>query len=371
MEINLKVKPHLQIPAFYLFFIVTSIQTGVGILGVPKYIFSQARQDSWLSILIAFVYILLVVAVIFAILKQYDNADIFGIQVDIFGKWFGKLLGLVYITFFFTELLSVLLTYIKMIQIFIYPTIPAYTMSIILISIVVYSVLGGIRVVVGVVFIFFFLSAWVFFLLYDPIMRMEYTHFLPMFQASFPELLHGARETSYTFLGIEILFFIYPFVQNKDKAKPPVYLAVSYTTLIVFIMTVISIGYYSTHDFEKMDWPVLTLFKSVSFTFIERFDYLVVVEWMMISLTTLILLMWIITYGMKRLYTVRKKTTLYSVAIIMLIISMFVNYDYKVFKIANIIAQVGFWIVFVYPFILLPIVWIKKTWQKHKEGASS
>lgn len=368
MKINLDIKPGLRIPAFYLFFIMTSNQTGVGILGVPKHIFSQAHHDSWISILIAFIYMLIIVAVTFATLNQYENTDLFGIQVDIFGKWIGKLLGTIFIIFFIAQLLSVLLTYIKMIQIFIYPTIPSFMMALILLIIIVYSVLGGIRVVVGVVFIFFLLSSWVLILLYKPITSMEYTHFLPLFDASFPELLRGAKETSYTFIGVEILFFVYPFIENKKKAKLPAYLSVTYTTLFVLITTIISIGYYSPHDFEKMDWPVLTLFKSISFTFLERFDYLVVIEWMMVSLTTMILVMWVITYGMKRLYMVRQKTTLYSVAIGLFIISHFINYEYKVQDFVNIVSKIGFWIVFVYPLILLPIVWIKKKWQKYKVG---
>src|SRR5699024_10596625 len=126
MEVNLNVKPGLRIRAFYLFFIIPSIQIGVGILGAPKYIFEEANQDAWLSILIAFVYMIIVAWVMFIILNQYKNADIFGIQIDIFGNWIGKLLGTIYIAFFAAELLSVLLTYIEIVQIFLYPTIPTW-----------------------------------------------------------------------------------------------------------------------------------------------------------------------------------------------------------------------------------------------------
>jgi hypothetical protein len=115
-----------------------------------------------------------------------------------------------------------------------------------------------------------------------------------------------------------------------------------------------------------MDWPILTLFKSVSFSFIERFDYLVVMEWMMVSVTTMMLLMWGITYGMKRLYAVRQKTTLYIVTIILLIISSIIKYDYKVDQLTDRVSQIGFWIVFVYPLVLLPLVLIKKKRQKQK-----
>lgn len=366
MKINIKIKQNLMIPTFYLFFIISSMQTAVGILGLPKYIFSKAQHDSWISIIIAYVFMMIVVSVMFIILNQYENADIIGIQVDMFGKWLGKALGTIYVAHFFLTLLSILLTYIQLVQIFLYPTMPAFFLGLLMLIIIVYSVLGGIRTIVGVVFIFFFLASWILILLYEPMTQMELSHFQPMFQASLPDLLRGAKTTSYTFVGFEVLLFIYPFIEKKKKAKLPVYLGITFTTIIVLVTTLISIGYYSPHDFEKMDWPVLTLFKGVSFSFLERFDYLVVMEWMMVSVSTLILLMWTITYGMKRIYAINQRTTLYTVAIIILIIAAIVKYDYKIMKLTDFVSQIGFWIVFIYPIFLLPIVLLKKKWRKRK-----
>lgn len=369
MDINLTIKKGQRIRAFQLFFVVLGIQTGVGIFSAPRYIFAQAHQDSWLSIIIASLYMLIVIWVMFLILNQYENADIFGIQVDIFGKWVGKFLGTIYILFFVAELLSVLLTYTEVVQVFLFPTLPSFMMGLMLLILTVYSVLGGIRVVVGVVFLFVLMSPWVFGLLYDPITRMEIAHFLPMFEASMTDLLKGARTTAYTFLGIEILFILYPFVENKKQAKRPFYLGASVSALIILITTIISIGYYSPNDFELMDWPVLSLFKSVAFSFMERFDYFVIVEWMMVVVPTMILLMWAITYGTKRLYAIPQKTTLYVVAILLLLICTFMKANYQIQKVTDFVAKIGFWIVFVYPIVLLPIVLFKKKGQKSKGGA--
>src|SRR5690625_27676 len=99
MELNLKIKANLRLRAFYMFFVISTAQIGVCILGLPKYIFLDAKQDSWISVLIAMAYMLLGIATILYILKQYENADIFSIQVDLFGKWIGKALGTLYILF--------------------------------------------------------------------------------------------------------------------------------------------------------------------------------------------------------------------------------------------------------------------------------
>ncbi|ASN06634.1 GerAB/ArcD/ProY family transporter [Virgibacillus necropolis] len=366
MDVNVKMKGNLQIRAFYLFFIITSIQTGAGIMGAPKFIYLEANRDSWLAILIAFVYMILVVLAICIIVKQYDNADIFGIQIDIFGVWIGKLFGCIFIIHIIVSLFSILITYIEVIQIFIFPTFPTYTLALILLSLVMYSVLGGIRVIVGVTFIFFILIQFLMVLLIVPAMRIDILHFLPAFQSSFVELLKGAKATSYSFIGFEILLLLYPFIQNKKNIKLPVILGLAWTAFTLLLVTVIAIGYYSPNQLGNLDWSVLGLFKIVSFSFLERFDYVVVSAWMMVILPNLLLLMWGSTYGVKRLFNVSQKKTLYIFTGLLVVLCSFFKDSHAITNFVSIIGQVGFWIVFVYPFVLLPLVLIKKKWRKHK-----
>ena len=157
MDINLKLKKNLQIRAFYLFFIISSIQIGVGIMGTSRIVYLEALQDAWISILIASIYLFIVIIVMLSILKQYDNADIFGIQVDIFGNWFGKLLGSIYIIHFAITFFSVLITYLEIVRIYIFPTLNNVTLGSLVLMLVLYGLLGGIRVIVGVCTLFLYL----------------------------------------------------------------------------------------------------------------------------------------------------------------------------------------------------------------------
>ena len=366
MEINLSIKPGNQLQAFYLFFIIAGIQIGVGIIGAPRYIYMEAQRDSWLSILIAFVYICILFMCMFFILNQYENADYFGIQVDIFGKWLGKLLGIILILHFGMSFLSILLTYIEVIQLFIYHAMPNLVITILIMILVLYTVFGGIRVIVGITFLLFLITLWLLLVLYDPILRMNWFNLLPVFQTSFPDLLKGAKATSYTLSGFEILMLVYPFIQNKEKAKLPVFLGLAFTTLLLLIVTIISIGYFSAEGLKSIDWALLILYKSASFTFIERLDYIVVVVWLMVILPNLALTLWAMSYGMKRLYKVPQKFTLWAITILILIIVNFFHYDYQISDMTNVVGKYGFWITYVYPFILLPLVFVKKRWKKKK-----
>ncbi|WP_371069814.1 GerAB/ArcD/ProY family transporter [Sediminibacillus sp. JSM 1682029] len=367
---NLTIKPTMRIKAFYLFFIMTSIQTGSGIMGVPRYIYMQSKQDAWISVLIAGVLVHIVLAAMFAILNHYENTDILGVQTDLFGKWIGKLLGTIYIIYFFFVLLSVTMDYIQVVQTFIFSRLSAWVLASVLVLLIVYAVMSGLRVAVGITFIFFFLSLWLLVFLYKSVTYMEITHFQPFLSASPLELLQGARHTSYSYLGMEILFFIYPFISNKEKAKLATHLGLGMTTFLILLVTVISIGYFSPGELPEQIWPVLVLFKIVEYSVVGRFDVLVVTEWMMVILPNMILLAWMISHITKRLYHVQQRKVLMVVAILLLIGAGITKHEYFILQFINGVAASGFWIAFVYPIILLPMVWLKGKWKKSKKAGA-
>ncbi|WP_047979844.1 GerAB/ArcD/ProY family transporter [Ornithinibacillus contaminans] len=371
MEINQTIKPNLQIRAFYMFFIFIGVQIGVGIIGAPRFIYAAAERDSWISILIAFVYTCLVVWVMLLTLKQYPNADFFGIHVDIFGVWLGKLLATLYILYHAFSFLSILLTYIEVVQIFLYQALPNIVITGLIILIVGYAVMGGIRIVVGATFLFFLMTFWLLFILYDPFIRMDWDNLLPLFQSSFPQIIEGTKATAYTISGFEILYILYPFIQNKNKLKVPIFLGLSFTFIVLLVVTIISIGYFSPIGLKSVNWALLILFKSASFTFIERLDYIVICAWMLVILPNLIILLWSMTYGIKRLYKIPQRITLYIVIAFMLIVVNFFQYDYQISNFTDLTAKLAFWIVFIYPFVLYLLVILKKKFKKRKGSGTA
>lgn len=366
MDINVNLDISVKIRAFYLFFLITSVQLGVGTMGAPRYIFMITGQDAWVSILLAHLFIMLTVAVMFTILNQYDNTDIFGIQVDVFGNVIGKFLGVIYIVYFGMTLVTILSTYIEVVRIFLFPTFPTYVLGFLILFLAIYAIFGGIRVMTGVCFLFFLSSQIFDLLLYDPMSQMDWGHFLPMFEATPTELLQGIRATMYTNAGFEILFLLYPFIENKEKAKLPAFLAVTYSSFILLLTTVISIGYFSLEYIASLEWGLLTLLKSISFTFLERIDYFVVIVWLMLIIPNNILVLWSMSYGLKRLYNIKQKYSIYVLAGITLIIVGVFKYDYKILKLTDYVSKFSFWLIFIYPFFLLPCVLFKKRWDKRK-----
>src|SRR5699024_974970 len=238
-----------------------------------------------------------------------------------------------------------------------------WLLSLLLLSLVVYSVVGGLRAVVGVTFLLFLFAHWILLLLYKPISLIDYSHYQPVLQTSVIDLLKGAKSTTFTLSGFEILFLIYPFIQNKEKAWRPILFGVSWSAGLILLTTLITIGYFSAQQMETIEWWGLSLFKTVKLPFIARFDFIVGAAWMAITLPTMMLFMWAIIYWMKRVYNPRKITTLYVGACIIYVLSDFIMRHHLIIMLTSILSNIGFWIIFVLPFVLLPLVLLKKWWR--------
>ncbi|KGP90348.1 spore gernimation protein [Pontibacillus chungwhensis BH030062] len=369
MKIQLQVPVGLQIKAFYLFFLIHTVQVGSGIMGVSTHVYSQAKQDAWISIIVAGIWMSISVFCMSRILQQYESADLPGIQVDIFGRIIGKFLGTVAALYFFGFMITLLLNYIEVVQVFLFPTIPTWLVCFFLLSLVVYAVLGGIRVIVGVSFLFFVGTVWLLAVLYKPITLMEWNHFLPIMGTSYTDIIKGAYKSTYSLIGFEALLFVYPYVQNKQKAHLAAQQAVWGTTILTLAVVVITIGYFSGPQLERLIWPTLSMFKIIQFSFAERFDIIAVGLWMMVILPNMVTAMWLCTHTFKRIYGLRQKQVLYMLAALLFLGTILFQDRLQINYFTDMVATLGFYIAFVYPLVLLPIV-LLKNYIRRKRGTS-
>ncbi|MFC0523355.1 GerAB/ArcD/ProY family transporter [Pontibacillus salicampi] len=363
------IKPNAQITAFYLFFVIHTLQIGAGLMGVPQIIYKEAKNSAWISVLIAGVFLHVTIIVMLYILRQYENGDLFMIQKDIFGKYISLLLGSIYLAYIFTVTSSVILNYTEVVQVFIFPNMPTFQITFFLLFLALYAILGGFRVVVGVAYIFFLSTIWMVIALYEPIKLINLDLYFPILQASPQELMAGAYKTTFSVLGLEILFFVYPFITNKEKAPLAAHLAVLLTTILTFLVTFVSIGYFSGPQLEEQIWPTLAMFKIIQLSILERFDFLAVALWMFVVLPNIVLFTWLVSYGAKRLYHVKQKHALFVIVILLYIFVNLFEYRMSVNTLTDITAQVGFYTVFVYPFLLAILVTVKKWIAKGRNSS--
>ncbi|MFE7062303.1 GerAB/ArcD/ProY family transporter [Sutcliffiella sp. NPDC057660] len=352
-------KRQLLVQAFLVFFVVHTNQTGVGIAGVERIIFFEAKQDAWISLIISYIGMALTIAAMCYILRTFKDKDLFDIHVSIFGKLFGNLMNILYITYLLAGLLSIILGYTEIVQAWIFPDMKTWVISSFLLILTIYGVFGGVRTIVGVSFITFFLAIWLVLLIYEPIRFMDWTNFLPVLEASPKEILKGAYKSSFTVLGLEILFFIYPFIKNREKVHFYAQAGVLFTFLLILLLMVVSIGYYSGEQLEKTIWATLSMFKIIQFPNLERFEFFAVSMWLVIILPNILFMMWAASRGLKKITKIKQRKIVVGCAAVLIGLTSIFNRRVENNEYIDAVGLYGFSVVFIYTLILFLIVFIR------------
>lgn len=368
MKVLIEAKPQNMVNTFLLIFVVHSMQLGVGIQGFQRVIYLEAKHDAWISVLLGGVASAAVGFVMVRILTAYGNSDLYGIQYDVFGKWLGNLINFVYILFSLGAFHVIVRNYIEVIQAWVFPELPNWLLAFTLLYLVYYGLNGGLRTIVGVSFFSVILSLWLVLLLAYPFQFTNWDYLFPMFESSVTDIVKGARQMTFTIIGFEIIFVIYPFLKEKDKVQKHMQFGLWFTTLLYLMLMVVSLAYFSGGQLERTIWGTLSLFKIVRFPFIERFEYVAITFWVLLILPNLMFYLWSGSRGLARIFNKKEKKFNWMLLAILFASLLYPLNRMEINTMNDYFAKFAFYIVFCYPFLLYGAVLIKKKLFRKKDG---
>ncbi|WHX98249.1 GerAB/ArcD/ProY family transporter [Neobacillus sp. DY30] len=367
MKVQYQPNPQYILNTFILFFIIHSIQVGIGIQGFQRIIFIEAKHDAWISVVLAGLFTHVVVMIMIKTLQLYGPTDIYGIHNEVYGKWIGKIVNSLYILYCLWMFVIVLINYIEVMQTWVFPIVPTWVFSISILLLVIYGVTGGLRVIVGACFFSIILSVWMLGVIGFPLRFSDYHHLLPVMESSISSILKGTHKMTLTIIGFEILYVVYPFLKEREKVSKFAHLGIAGTNLLYLMVILITITYFSAGQLENTIWPTLSLFKIVKLPFIERTEYVAVSFWLLIILPNLLLYFWAAVRGVRRTFEKKRKGLILIFSFVIFLVSLFFNSRTKINQFNDLFASMAFYITFCYPFILYILALIKKKMASLKE----
>lgn len=366
MKNAIHIGPGDTINAFLLFFIVQSAQVGVGIQGFQRIIYQDAKHDAWISVVLAGLATHIIAVFMLKTLQLYGSNDLYGIQQDVYGKWIGNVLNVFYILFTSTAFFAVLRNYTEVIQSWVFPGVDTWFLVVSLLLLVIYSFAGGLRVIVGIACFSFIFSVVLLPLLAYPMKYMEARNLLPVLEADVIDLVKGVKSMTFTVIGFEILYVIYPFIKDKENVKKHLHLGLFVTTIIYLVAMFVALTYFSGEQLIKTIWATLTLFSIVKFPFVERMEYIVVCFWMLIILPNLCLFVWAAYRGMIRMVKVSAKKFVWLFAFVIFFASFLLKTRIQINAFNDFFGNVAFYTIFVYPIFLYIIALVKNKVNSRK-----
>lgn len=350
---NILPKENKQVSPYFSFYLLSTMQIGVGILGFQRYIAKSAGHDAWMAVIIGGILIHLLVWMMYKMLKKSDG-DIIAIHEFVFGKWLGGIASTALIIYTAFLALTVLRTYIEVIQVWMFPHINTWGISFILLVLIYYFVSGGFRIVTATAFFSLILGIPLILLKYYALKDSHIYNILPLFDHSFVDYFAGTKAMTLNYLGFELLFFYYPFIKNAETSHKWSQWGVFFTIIIYTITAVESFAYYSQGQLKHTIWATLTLWKIVEFPFVERFEYAGISIWLFVVLPNICIAIWCVTRAGKRLYAVKQKHSLIVMVVLIFIGTVMFTNRQEIDALNTYVSKVGYYFIYFY----IPILFV-------------
>ena len=208
-----------QITFMQYIFLIHGVQVGVGLLTLPRELAEKAGTDGWISLIIGWLFSTLASLIIIQVMKNYPNGTIIDLLTHYFGKWFGKIAAFIFILYFAFLGSIIFVREGLFIQFWILPQTDMFIL-LLLLSIPSYLIVRNNITILGrYAELVFFMTTWMLFFYFTPLKEAHWLHLLPIIKEGWKPILTAAKTTIFSFLGFEIAFFLYPFLQ-KNKKRP-------------------------------------------------------------------------------------------------------------------------------------------------------
>ncbi|WP_423220067.1 GerAB/ArcD/ProY family transporter [Bacillus thuringiensis] len=267
-------------------FIINGVQVGTGVLSLPRVVAEKAGTDGWIAILVGWLCSIISSTCLIQAVQTIPHDSLKELLQKFFGKWIGHIFICSYILYFFTYYWIVMMNSILFIKGWFLPHTPEYLLFALL-CIPTYMIVHKGRQSVGKYCEFiFYMTLWIPFFFFIPSVDGDKLYFMPLLKNGIFPILQAVPTTAFSFLGFEICIVLYPYLQKKQYAIHGVFIANTITMLFYLFTTLICFHVFGPDSITQFSQPVLDLLKQIEFRFLERFDMVLLLFYLLVVSTS-------------------------------------------------------------------------------------
>ncbi|MHB8061017.1 MAG: GerAB/ArcD/ProY family transporter [Ruminiclostridium sp.] len=208
-----------EISSSQLMFLVIAFLQGAHLL--IAFASGITKHDTWLAVLTAIVLSLPFILIYIALAQRFPGKNLIQINDIIYGHYFGKLISVFYIWYFWLLASLNLRTVGNFVRTYMMPETPMVAILVMFVFICVWAVKGGIEVIARCSFIFVIITAVLVLIVTVLLVKdINVTNFLPVFEVPLNKFIQGTHEiATVPFCQILVFTMIIPYVSNIKQAK--------------------------------------------------------------------------------------------------------------------------------------------------------
>jgi spore germination protein len=309
-----------------LVFVISTLIIGVGILTLPRSI-AQATQssDGWISIMAAGIVAMGCAWTAAKLTTKFHNRTYLEFAAFVGGKPTGYAIAIFYLFYYCSFTAYISRSVAELAKQFLFERTPLEVISVSFVLVVVFAVSGSRvgLVRLTVIFLPFVVVVTGIFLLLGTNL-FEFSKLLPLFNASWSNLLEGSKESVFSFLGFEVVLFYAGLMRQPSKAPKMAIFAVLIATILYVFVYIFSIGVFSFEVTENIMYPTIELAREVSVPgeFFERLESLFLIFWLVSAFATTSLSLDVSVQSFRHLLPIKKHTILYILTPMIFLFSM-------------------------------------------------
>ncbi len=277
-----------KISSHQLYALTASMALGGSILVISASVAGVAKQDAWLSALVASILGLAVIWVFCYLGSQYPGLTLIGISKKILGKWVGLAVCIGYV-FFTLKTATHLPWYIANYTTYTMHETPQYAIELLTVIAIVIAILYGIETIGRAVELFLTFIGVVFFgamIFVLPSVNLQ--NLQPVLESGVVPVLKGAvLIMNFTVFPVVVIMMIYPInvedIQRGEKAMLKGFLFTSLVAFSAILMSTLVLGPTLS---AKLSYPTLVLFKEITIgAVLTRLEHAISIIWIISQFT--------------------------------------------------------------------------------------
>jgi spore germination protein len=343
--------------------IISNFILGIGILTLPRTVTEKVKTpDGWITIILGGIIALVVAIIMVKLAERFPGKSIFQYSNEITGKVIGSVVSLCIIIYYLTLSSFELRAMSETTRLFLLEGTPNWAIILPFIWVGLYLITGGINPIARMFEIIFPITI-LFFLLvmFLGIKVFDINNLRPVMGMGVMPVMKGLTTTSLSFVGFEIILIIYMYMKEPGRALKATVIGLSISLVFYCVTFVMVIGSLSIDGAVTQTWPVLTFIRSfeISGLFVERFDSLLLVIWIMQLFTTFTVCYYAAALGLSHLFKKKIDLFIYGLAPLIYIVSMMPKNINEMFQMGSMIGNFTLYFFSCVPILLLLITLVR------------
>ena len=343
-------------------FILIAIIVDVTVASIANYVVPNSKQDGWISVVIGAVYPLYVALLAIYVSGKFPKKNILVLSKIYLGKTIGTILNflfLISIFSYFPPLISIVGIIVRTEAT---PSLTPLKIYVVLFTAGAYAASKGIKVLGRICTITFWLTLAI---IIPTISILKYGSFLnisPILGTGIVNILRGSLGCIYDYSLLEIIFLIYPLINDSSKIKSSVLKAVGITTIIYTWITFITIYYMGKDIIPKTIWSFFTVTAAVKVEIVTNFRYVFIYCWIIIAIKSVAVFNYVCVIILDDIKKIKNKNIIYVVIAVVVIILVKTYYVdlVAVDQITKYTSPISTIYNLMYITLIASLIWVKK-----------